>query len=135
MKTKLGKLETYLRGLEDKRGVSLAEFRTDRDIQDIVERRFEKAVQASLDIASHIVAGLPAREPTSYRDVFTVLAEEEILDGETAEDMEEMAGFRNVLAHDYAEIDHERVHRHLEHLDRFRRFAEAVHEHVQAREG
>lgn len=135
MKSKLGKLETYLRGLDEKRDTPIETFRTDRDVQDIVERRFEKAIQASLDIASHIVASLSTREPSSYRDVFVILAEEGILDGATAEAMEEMAGFRNVLAHDYAEIDHDRVHQHLDHLDRFRRFAEAVHDFVDESDG
>lgn len=111
-----------------------AEYRADRDVQDIVERRFEKAIQASLDIASHLVASISTREPASYRDVFTILAEEDVLEADTAADMEEMAGFRNVLAHDYAEIDHDRVHQHLDHLDRFRRFAEAVHEAVETEE-
>lgn len=131
MKSKLGKLETYVQGLEEKRGPSLDEYRLDRDLQDIVERRFEKAIQASVDIASHIVAARATREPASYRDVFTILAEEEVLASALAEEMGEMAGFRNVLAHDYAQIDHERVHAHLDNLDRFRRFAQAVHDAVQ----
>lgn len=131
MKTKLGKLETYLQGLEEKRGVSLASYRGDRDLQDIVERRFEKAIQACLDVASHLVAALPTREPSSYRDLFQVLAEEGVLDGDLADTMGEMAGFRNVLAHDYAEIDHERVHAHLEALEPLRRFARTVHGYVE----
>jgi uncharacterized protein YutE (UPF0331/DUF86 family) len=130
VKIKLGKLETYIQGLEDKRGASLETFRLDRDLQDIVERRFVKAIQASIDVASHFVASIPSREPGTYRDLFTVFAEEEILDADLAERMGEMAGFRSVLAHDYADIDHDRVHEHLEHLDRFREFAAAIHAHV-----
>lgn len=131
MKAKLGKLETYIEGLEEKQGVALDEYRGDRDLQDIVERRFEKAIQASLDIASHIVASRATREPSSYRDVFQVLAEEGVLDPELTGTMGELAGFRNVLAHDYAEIDHDRVHDHLGDLEPFRLFAQAVHHHVQ----
>jgi uncharacterized protein YutE (UPF0331/DUF86 family) len=100
VKTKLGKLETYIQGLEDKRGASLETFRLDRDLEDIVERRFVKAIQASIDVASHFVASIPSREPGTYRDLFTVFAEEEILDADLAERRGEMAGFRSVLAHD-----------------------------------
>jgi uncharacterized protein YutE (UPF0331/DUF86 family) len=56
LRTKLGKLEQYLRGLEDKQHCSRDDYRSDRDLQAIVERRFETATQASIDIASHIVA-------------------------------------------------------------------------------
>lgn len=131
MKSKLGKLETYVEGLEEKQGVALDGYRSDRDLQDIVERRFEKAIQACLDVASHIVASRATREPSSYRDLFQVLAEEDVLDPDLADTMGELAGFRNVLAHDYAEIDHDRVHDHLGDLEPFRRFAQAVHRHVQ----
>lgn len=121
--TKLGKLEEYLRGLEAKQDCTLEEYRRDRDRRDIVERRFEKAVQASIDVASHVVAEEGYREPQNYGDLFEILAEEGVLTSSTADLMVEMAGFRNVLAHEYADIDDERVYRHLQDLDRFRAFA------------
>jgi uncharacterized protein YutE (UPF0331/DUF86 family) len=34
-----------------------------------------------------------------------------------------MAGFRNVLAHDYAEIDDDRVYDHLQDIEHYREFA------------
>ena len=77
--SKLGSLETYLRGLAEKQGCSWKEYRRGRDIQDIVERRFEKATRASLDIASHVVAAEGFREPTNYGDLFRILEAEGIL--------------------------------------------------------
>jgi hypothetical protein len=41
--TKLGALEEALRGLREKQDCSLDAYRNDRDRQNIVERRFEKA--------------------------------------------------------------------------------------------
>lgn len=46
--------------------------------------------------------------------------------------MVEMAGFRNVLAHEYSGIDDERVHQNLDNLERFREFARQVHEFVES---
>jgi uncharacterized protein YutE (UPF0331/DUF86 family) len=40
--------------------------------------------------------------------------------------MVEMAGFRNVLAHEYARIIDERVYEHLQDLERLRRFATEI---------
>lgn len=124
--TRLGRLEEYLRGLEAKQDCTLDEYRRDRDRRDIVERRFEKAVQASIDVASHVVAEEGFREPQNYGDLFEILAEEGILTSSTADQMVEMAGFRNVLAHEYANIDDDRVYEHLQDLDHFRTFAAGI---------
>jgi len=131
VRSKLGKLEEYLRGLDEKKGVSKEEYLEDRDLQDIVERRFEKAIQASIDVASHIVSAEGFREARDYGDLFVVLGEEDVIDEDLDSKMVEMAGFRNVLAHEYSGIDDERVYRHLDNLERFREFARQVHAFVE----
>lgn len=135
VRTKLGKLEEYLRGLAEKQDCTETEYRKDRDLRDIVERRFEKAIQASLDIAAHIVASEGFREPQDYGDLFRVLESEGILSSTVADQMVEMAGFRNVLAHEYASIDDERVYAHLQDLERFRAYAREIDAFVDPDEG
>lgn len=126
VRTRLGALEVDLRDLTAKQDTSKRAYREDRDLQAIVERRFETAIQACLDVAAHVVASEGYREPTDDADLFRVLEEEGTLSADVADRMVEMAGFRNVLAHEYADIDHERVYGHLQDLDHFRRFAEEV---------
>ena len=126
--SKFGSLETYLRGLAEKQGCSWEEYRRGRDIQDIVERRFEKATRASLSVASHIVAAEGFREPTNYGDLFRMLEAERILSSATADEMAEMAGFRNVLAYEYADIVDERVYDHLQDIERFERYGSAIYD-------
>lgn len=126
IRSKLGHLEADLRDLTERQTVTVRAYRTDRDLQAIVERRFQTAIQSCLDIAGHIVAEAGYREPTDYGDLFRVLGEEDVLSSSVADRMVEMAGFRNVLTHEYAEIDHERVHEHLQDLDHFRAFAKEV---------
>lgn len=123
---KLGELEIYIEGLLDKQDVSRKEYLDDIDTQDIVERRFEKAIQASLDIVSHIVSSENFREPENYGALFEILREREIMSETISEQMVEMAGFRNVLAHEYSDIRNERVYEHLQNLDRFRNFASEI---------
>lgn len=130
VRTKLGRLEEYLGGLVEQQDVSLESYLRDRDRRDIVERRFEKAIQASLDVAAHVVATEGFREPNDYGDLFRILEENEVVDTELADRMVEMAGFRNVLAHEYARIDHERVYDNLQDLEHFRRYAAEIARYV-----
>ncbi|WP_254862345.1 type VII toxin-antitoxin system HepT family RNase toxin [Halovivax gelatinilyticus] len=130
IRSKLGSLETYLRGLEEKKNCGESTYLQDRDLQDIVERRFEKAIRCCLDIASHIVATEGYREPTDYGDLFRILEEESILTSSTADRMVEMAGFRNVLAHEYADIVDEYVYAHLQDFEHFRTFAAEIAENL-----
>lgn len=123
IRSKLGSLETYLRGLDEKQGCTETTYLQDRDLQDIVERRFEKAIQSCLNIASHIIAAEGYREPSDYGDLFVILREEGILSSTTAEQMVEMAGFRNVLAHEYADIVDKYVYAHLQDFEHLRQFA------------
>ncbi|WP_101297100.1 HepT-like ribonuclease domain-containing protein [Halegenticoccus soli] len=46
----LADLEEYLDGLREKQGVPKDRFENDADLQDIVERRLEKATQTCIDI-------------------------------------------------------------------------------------
>lgn len=126
VRSNLGTLEEYLRGLADKQNCTKEEYLGDRDLRDIVERRFEKAIRASLDIAAHVVASEGYREPEDYGDLFRILEEESVLSPEVAARMVSMAGFRNVLAHEYSDIDDEIVHDNLQDLEHFRSFAEEI---------
>lgn len=47
------------------------------------------------------------REPSSYRDTLTVLAENGVLRPGDLERFENMASFRNLLVHYYERVDHE----------------------------
>lgn len=134
VRTKLGRLEEYVRGLAAKQDCTKVGYRSDRDLRDIVERRFEKAIQACLDTASHIIATEGYREPTDYGDLFRILEEESVLSAELADEMVEMAGFRNVLAHEYAAIDDGRVYAHLQDIEQFRRFATEIEQFLNEQE-
>lgn len=49
------------------------------------------------------------RNAEDYADLFAVLEEEDVLPEDLAGRLEEMARFRNVLVHGYAEVDAEKT--------------------------
>lgn len=94
-------------------------------------------IETVIDLGSHVISSEGYEPPTSYSDVFRVLADEGVVPFDLAERLMAMARFRNVLVHLYAEVDDERVLRilrgSLDDLDAFvatlkRRFAREINQ-------
>jgi len=75
------------------------------DVQDITVLNLQRAVQAMIDLAAHVVASEALGTPDSLGASFTLLERAGILDGELAERMRRMTGFRNVAVHEYRKLD------------------------------
>ncbi len=127
IREKLATLEKQLKTLREKNKIELENYKRDMDLQAIVERRLYNSIQTTIDLAMHIVSEKGERKPESYSDVFIVLSEMNVIDTDLSKRMAEEAGFRNVLAHEYAEIQNEEVYKHLQNLDIFEEFAETIY--------
>jgi uncharacterized protein YutE (UPF0331/DUF86 family) len=78
-----------------------------RDVREerFVEHTLQIAVQAALDVASHVVSDERLGEPRTNRELFDLLARARIVDAALAEKLRAMAGFRNLLVHGYGDVD------------------------------
>jgi uncharacterized protein YutE (UPF0331/DUF86 family) len=85
----------------------------DEDAVAAAERRLEVAIQAAIDVASHVVAQRGWKTPETYRDAFGELQHRGVLAAELAAKLQEAAGLRNVLGHDYLDVDPARLHADL----------------------
>ena len=91
------------------------------------ERYLQLAIQAVLDISNHIVADMKLSLPADSKELFDLLAKHKVLSAPLSKRLASMAGFRNVLVHEYLEIDRRRVYRALkEDLGDFEKFIKAV---------
>ncbi len=77
---------------------------------DVKERRFVEhtlqiAIQAALDVASHVVSDRRLGEPRTNRELFDLLARASLIPPSLAVTLQTMAGFRNILVHGYQEVD------------------------------
>lgn len=96
--------------------LSFEEYRTQREQRDVVEREFETAIEACIDIGKMILRADDETVPSTNAQVFHELADQDVLDAETAGRMAEAAGFRNILSHRYGnDIDDEDVYNFLAH--------------------
>ncbi len=91
--------------------------------QDSIVLNIQRAVEATIDIAMHIVAVKKLGIPKSSRDAFEILAHNEIIDNEMLEKLKNMVGFRNIAVHNYQELDLDIVQKVIENnLDDFNEF-------------
>ena len=99
----------------------------DIDIQDILSINLERAVQVTVDIGAHIIAGLPSPPPKSMGEVFDILVKEGIISTQTGTALRQAVGFRNLSVHAYDAIEWERVFDIVhQRLDVFRHFSQAI---------
>jgi len=107
------KLGELARRIERIREHCPAEARTlplDEDTLDLVSFNLLLAIQACLDVASHLIADEGWPPTATLAESFHRLAEHGVLTTETADTLGAAAGMRNVLAHVYASVDPEKVH-------------------------
>lgn len=81
----------------------------DRDALDLVSFNLMLAVQAASDIASHLIADEGWPPAATLAAAFLRLRDHGVLSPETAGAMGRAAGFRNVVAHGYGDVDPQAV--------------------------
>lgn len=109
-------IELRLGRLFDLSDIPLEVYVKDFAIQDRVERNFEVCIQACIDLGAHILADYPHSQPETYAAVFRLLGEKKLITPTLSNQLQQMAGFRNLLAHGYADIVAARVHQNLGRL-------------------
>lgn len=77
----------------------------DIDRQDIFVLNLQRAIQTCIDLAAHVVSSEGLGLPQTVRENFSLLRDHSIVDSETAERMQKMAGFRNIAIHEYQALD------------------------------
>ena len=128
--TRLRKLNDYLRSLRQMQAVSMDEYLDDDNIQTIVERKLQLAIQVCMDIGSYLIGQLGLTAPDEPENVFVVLGREGIINRDLARRMVGMVRFRNILVHDYLEIDSHIVYHNLAgELDDFDQFSQEIIAH------
>ncbi|SFD26695.1 type VII toxin-antitoxin system HepT family RNase toxin [Clostridium uliginosum] len=69
--------------------------------QDSVILNIQRACEAAIDLAMHIVSEKNLGIPQNSRDSFEVLNANNIIDDSLNKKMKSMVGFRNIAVHDY----------------------------------
>ena len=93
------------------------------EIEDIVVVNLQRAVQAAIDLATHVVTTEQYGLPDSVAAFFTVLERHGVIDPELEDRLRRMVGFRNIAVHEYEALNPEIIEaivtRHLSDLRAF----------------
>lgn len=75
------------------------------DVEEIVVLNLQRAIQASIDLAAHLISGKGWGLPDSLKAHFQILADHGIVSPALAAHLRAMTGFRNIAVHDYERLD------------------------------
>ncbi len=126
---KIATIERCLERIREEYGEDETAFRTNFTKQDSVILNLERASQAAVDIATHIVKNRKLGLPNTSRELFDLLLKEGLLSQKSALQMQKMVGFRNIAVHDYQNLNLDIVVAIVQkHLDDFETFVADIFE-------
>jgi len=110
LENKISSARKYLKLLERYKTYSQEEIEGNIDIRGAVERYLYLAIQAAIDLAEAFIAHKELRKPSTLSECFYILNENKTIPDELTQKLVKMTGFRNVVAHDYENINYEIVY-------------------------
>jgi uncharacterized protein YutE (UPF0331/DUF86 family) len=107
---RLEALDTYLAELDYYARFSVEEMTSDFVKYRAIQHSLQLAAQVIVDIATHVITADFHSRAQEYREMITELGKVGVLDPEFARRVAPLAGFRNILVHDYLLVDPVIVH-------------------------
>ncbi|HIE24001.1 MAG TPA: DUF86 domain-containing protein [Candidatus Korarchaeota archaeon] len=118
-----------LKVLDEMKGRSLEEIKSNRMVSDCVLWNLYVAIQSTIDLSLKAVIRLGLPAPDSYTEAFEILKESGIIKKELAEKLKGMVRFRQILAHRYMRIDLDKVYEVLQrNLEEIRIYLKVLQE-------
>jgi uncharacterized protein YutE (UPF0331/DUF86 family) len=108
VRKKLVSMTAYLNDLIPYKDITFEKF-TEKHYE--IERLLELLVMTASDIVFHLISSKGEPVPTSYKAAFLRAGEMRIISEELSKNLALSAGLRNILVHEYEEIDYTLVHK------------------------
>ncbi|HKV07279.1 MAG TPA: DUF86 domain-containing protein [Thermoanaerobaculia bacterium] len=109
IRTRLLRLEEVISELERLRSLGREALRGSLSLMWAVERGLQLGAELIFDIGGHILTAQYGVSPDQYRNVVRLLVQQGVVSPDLQDRFKGMAGFRNVLVHDYVRLDPEMV--------------------------
>ncbi|MBI3318903.1 MAG: DUF86 domain-containing protein [Candidatus Omnitrophica bacterium] len=129
--SRLEKFNEYVTELKTYRQPSLDRFKQDHLLHHATERCLQLAIESVLDIGSHLIAAKGFREPRDYEDILAVLEEQKVVPAEFTLRLRGVGKFRNLLVHEYVDLDLDRLHDYLARVEDLELLAKTLVQAIQ----
>lgn len=103
-------IQADLKKLKALRPNSYNDYLTDEDVQLQVERLLERIIGRLIDINYHILKEKHGIVPNDYFESFVMMGQKGQVNQNLAQELAQSTGLRNILTHEYDEIDHRKVY-------------------------
>lgn len=131
---RLATLDATVKRLRRFRGITVRTYNADEDVQWIIERGLQRAAECVLDVGSHVLAALAVSAPEDYTTIIDRLVAVGALEPAFGQGFRGIGGFRNVLIHEYLDIDSKTVVDVVNHrLDDFDSYARQIQSFLHGR--
>ena len=121
---KAATIERCVRRVREVYAGNPANLTADLTRQDSIVLNLQRACEAAIDLAMHLIRKHRLGVPQDTREAFDMLASSGHLELKLADSLKKMVGFRNVAVHDYTRLSLDIVRSIVElHLDELLRFA------------
>ena len=105
IKDKIEEIEKYLDELSEIKPMMLNEYENNLKTKAACERYLEKIIEAVVDLAFLIIKDKGLEMPEDDNATFGILAKAGIIDETLAKRLRDAKGMRNILAHQYGQVD------------------------------
>lgn len=123
IESKISSILKYLKILKGYQHYSEEKLENDLTLRGAIERYLYLLSQAAIDLAESLIAFKDFRRPTTYSEAFHILQEERLISADLTEKLINMARFRNIIAHDYEDLDfgiiYDILQNHLQDIEDF----------------
>jgi uncharacterized protein YutE (UPF0331/DUF86 family) len=128
LRSRVSSIEECLQSLERYKNRSFDEFHSNPDNFRIAFYDLHRALEATMDIGSHILSRIPGARATSYKEIPLLLGRNKIIPVSFAEkELLQMAGYRNRMVHFYSEITEKELHKIIQdNLQDFEKFCSYI---------
>ncbi len=105
VQSRLRLIEELLDDLERTGELTADMLEHDRMLRHAIERILSQVVELAVSVNSHVSATVLEDAPKDYRSSFLLAATAGLIEPQLAADLQPSVGLRNVLAHEYVDID------------------------------
>lgn len=113
IRRKLSRLNMYLDKLQPIIKHTFNEYLSDQYLKFSAERLIQLIVECASDVNNHVVVEKGQRPPEDYTSSFIRASEVGLISRELADRIKGAGGMRNIIVHEYMDIDDEKVYKTL----------------------